>query len=51
MSSNGIAPVPQDAGLWNSIVENLPRDPAAVVVLVLVLAAVIGVWLANRKPE
>lgn len=44
-----IAPVPQDAGLWSSIVENLPRDPAAVFVLLMVAAAAVAVWLGNRS--
>jgi hypothetical protein len=51
MFAMAVAPVPQDAGLWTSIVQSLPRDPGSIFVLSLVVAGAIAVWLANRKRE
>jgi hypothetical protein len=51
MVTLNIAPIPQDAGLWSTIVESLPSDPAAIFVLFLVAIGAVAVWLANRGSD
>lgn len=43
--------VQQDESVWDSIIANLPRDPATIFVLVLLVFSVGAIWMANRKKD
>jgi hypothetical protein len=44
-----LAAVVQEEGLsFGTILERLPRDPASIFVLLLVVAAIVAIWLGGR---